>query len=387
MQLNKAISYLNFIYIMLILIVDLFLPRINIISLSNLLLPIVLIAGIYVFKNNKNLYLFGIFILLVCAYKLLMNFLVVPLTSSELSYVLRPLKIAAIIMAVAQLMRTMQRQLQVLINITFFGLVIITAFQLMNIDYFIDIYASQQSAADFVKYSLIDGRVTCVFLNPNNLGFIALLFILYYYRSYLSNKLSFIFLAFIVVLFSQSRTIILATISLAMIEFIRVAFYIKKQKINYWLISSIAISVVAICLTLPNTRSLILGTAFKSSSFQTRVEIVEKVKSVNAEYRLFGRGKLNNITELIGGSIDNEYAVIYLEYGFLGLLIVLGVFISLFALTWKLKPDVFFPHVLFLLLIVGFTNLSFSNYEILPSLIVLCTVVANKKPMPPKKPV
>jgi O-antigen ligase len=241
----------------------------------------------------------------------------------------------------------------------------------MNVDFFINAYTSQQIATDYTTFSLIDSRVTGVFLNPNNLGFYMLAYALYFYFSNHTYKWYFFLLACVLFVFSQSRTVLIAAVIIAGIEFLRVVIFSKTRKINYWLVGGIVTIGIAISLALPNTRSLIKGTAFQSSSFQKRIQIFQNVGAINKDSFLIGQGHLTNIPQLIGGYIDSEYAYLYLEYGVFGLLLVLGVFtLTLFTL-WKRNQSYFYLYSLVLFVVIGFTNLSFSNYEIIPYFIVL----------------
>lgn len=380
MKLSQLITYINITYLILVFTLDLFFPHLNFVSLSNLLLPLVLIGGISLFKNHKNIvYITGI-IFLVILYELIVNTFITPLKSSEISYILRPLKILVIIYAVAQLNKNEAMIISFLIRFSFIGVVLISACQLMNLDFFINAFTSQKAVSDYTTFSLIDSRIPGVFLNPNNLGFYMSVYALFFYFSNHTYKWHFFLLACLLFVFSQSRTVLIAAIIIAGIEFLRVVIFSKNRKINYWLVTGLVALVIAISFSLPNTRSLICGTAFQSSSFQKRIQIFKNVGEVNHDSFLLGKGHLNNIPNLIGGYIDSEYAYLFLEYGIIGLLLVVGAFTLILLNLWKKRSSYFYLYSFLLFMVIGFTNLSFSNYEILPYFIALGVFSIHETP-------
>ena len=122
-------------------------------------------------------------------------------------------------------------------------------------------------------------------------------------------------------------------------------------------------------MKLTNLSSLFNGTAYKSNSISTRFEAINAVLDVNTLTPLFGKGKLSNIPDLIGRSIDNEYIYLYLEYGLIGLLVLLitVLFLSIIAL----KINKYNLGLLFIMIICGLTNLTFSNLEVSAIFILL----------------
>ncbi|MCO5260284.1 MAG: O-antigen ligase family protein [Crocinitomicaceae bacterium] len=376
-MINNIKTGVLLIYLALVIVVDLLLPKLGFISLSNLLFPIVLIVLGHTYFKDKTFLLIGSLVILYCLFEVFVNFYNAPLTTNEISYVLRPLKLFAIGYSTYFLMQKYAPQIKNLLLFSFIGVAVIVALQLLGISSIIDWYVPQKEIADSLKFSLFDARVIGVFINPNNLGLFALLSFVFVYKNDMNYKKELLLLLFLLMLFSQSRTVIIAFIVIILLEFIR----FKKVKINYWYLLAFFALIIGIGLSLPNTRSLFTGDAFHSNSFLKRFFVIDNVLQVNKESFVLGKGHINDIISLVGGSIDNEYAYIYLEYGIIGLILTLLGFAGLFIGLYRKSANYITIYLFVILLIAGFTNLSFSNYEILPFMIVFCvlSLVSQRK--------
>lgn len=371
----------NVVYIFALLFLDLLLPPYGFISISNLLLPIVLLGQVIVFYNHKYFKIFGVITSVWCIYKLINNYVHPPLTFQELTEIFRLFKLFAIVFSVVYIQRYHQNIVRNFVEISFILQVLVVAFQLLGVDYFIDTYTIRPEQVVSLKYGLVDGRVSGVFLNPNDLGFFNILYALYFFFNKEINKIRsryfLITLALSIVFISQSRTVFIAL--LATILMVSVYHYLKNKKIKFNLkpVLLILSLVVLFSLLLPNTRSLIDGSAFKSHSFLSRFEIIGNTIDVNKSSILIGQGYVVNISEMVGGAIDNEYAFVYLQYGLIGLVLL---FISIFVALRVVRTfpnKLFFYATLLVFFIVGFTNLSFSNFEVIPYFAIVMVLIAK----------
>ena len=78
-----------------------------------------------------------------------------------------------------------------------------------------------------------------------------------------------------------------------------------------------------------------------------------------------------NIPEYLGYSIDNEYAFVYLEYGFVGIVALASLILLLIFLSVSNRYRIGNLGLIMVMLICGLTNLSFTNLEIAPIFFIL----------------
>jgi hypothetical protein len=374
--LQKVFLAINITYIFVILFIDFLLPPNGFVSISNILLPIILLGQIFFFFQHKYFRIFGIIVSIWSIYKLIVNYIYPPLTFQELTEIFRLFKLLAIVFSVFYIHQYSHIVVSRLIVVSFIFQVVIVAFQLIGIDYFINAYVLRPELIDLHRYGLTDVRVSGVFLNPNDLGFFNLLVALYFYFSANQSRYFLLSLALLVVFMSQSRTIFITL--LVVILILSISNYFKNKKIKFNPKPAILILslIIVFSLLLPNTQSLIDGSAFKSHSFLARFEIIGNTIELNKSSMLIGQGYVNDIPKIVGGAIDNEYALIYLQYGLIGLLLLFATLIFSLRLIKSFPNKLFFYTSLVVFLIVGFTNLSFSNFEVIPYFLIVAVLIA-----------
>lgn len=376
--LHKAFLAINITYIFVLLFVDLLLPPNGLLSISNILLPFVLIGQSIVFFRHKYFRIIGIIISVWCFYSLTNNYIHPPLTFQECTEIFRLVKILAISFSVLYVYKYYPNIVPRLLVVSFLLQVAIVAFQLLKIDWFIDVYVPRLEQVIILKHGLIDARVSGIFSNPNDLGFFNLLCALYFFFSNSRSRYFLLTLALLVVFMSQSRTVFIAL--LFIIGVLSTYYYFKNKKIKFNpkpMLLVVAL-VFIFCLFLPNTRSLLDGSAFKSHSFLARFEIIGNTIEVNKTSVFFGQGYVADIPKIVGGAIDNEYAFVYLQSGLIGLLLLATTVILGLILVRKFPSRLFFYISFAVFFIVGFTNLSFSNFGIIPYFAIMSGLIVGK---------
>ena len=368
---DKAIKYLLTVYLAVTIVSALLLPPLNFISFDNLLFPLAGLAVLQVNYRNKVFWISAGLIGLITLSSLLSNFISGGITSGEILWSVRWVKLFTLGWSVHYLMHENRTTLQSFIILGFLGMVIINALQLIGVDAVIDLYASKQEATVSLTRSLLDGRMFGTVLNPNNNGLLLSLFAVFFLGSNIRWKYVYVVISGLLILMTQSRT---AFVALVCVVGILILFYLwkrsKKQLLIFLLGSAVALFAL-VQLKFTNLSSLFDGSAFHSNSLKKRYEVVHNVVETNADSMFFGQGKVNNIPELIGGSIDNEYFYVYLEYGVLGLISLFGVLMLLTGLSLRVKISPGNIGLLVVMLICGLTNLSFSNLEIGATFIIL----------------
>lgn len=210
-------------------------------------------------------------------------------------------------------------------------------------------------------------RLGGTFTNPNdNAILFSLFFILFAFHSRLKDYY-FSALAISMVVFSQSRTALLLCFVIILVSFVYQLFYAKLSK-RQW-IHTVTVSLVVVVFfaffNLGYARTLFTGQAFKSESFMSRIEHFKSVFDSSPQNFFFGRGVIDNQVEFFGSYLDSEMAVVFAQFGTIGLVIWLAFVGTLFMISRNrlVENKVYFDAIL-LFLGVSFTNLSFFNTQL-----------------------
>lgn len=377
---NRAIKYSVILYVCILLINALLLPPINFISLDNFLFPVALISIFYSYAKERVFkwsFVLVIFTIIGCLYS---NYSANGLSFGEFLWSIRVLKVFTVGWSVYYLTKEYPVIFNKMILISFILFALINALELIEWNVILNSYAPNQIVIDELKNSFFDGRIFGVFSNPNSNGLVLSLFGYYFLLSKEKYRYLLVMITFSLLLMTQSRTAFIA-FGFALLLFLLFKI-IEKGKV-YGLVTLALGSILVLFiakLKLTNLSSLFNGTAFKSNSVNTRFEIGNEVLRVNESNIVFGQGKITNIPRLVGGSIDNEFLYVYLEYGLYGIIasLLFIILISCFSFSIENKKTTF--GLILIMLICGLTNLSFSSLEVSGVFMVLfITSFANKK--------
>ena len=361
---DKVVKYLLGLFVAITLIDALLLPPFDFISLNNLLFPLATIGILIAYKQDKLFWISASLIGLIVISSLLSNYVNNGITKAEFIWSIRWVKLFTIGWSTYFVFQNNRKMLSHLLFMGFIGVVVINALQLIGIPSVIDLYSSKEAATVSLTKSLLDGRVFGSVLNPNNNGLLLSLFAVYFLTSNVRWKYLLVSISGLLILMTQSRT---AFIALVLVIGVLIIIHLWKKSKRHLLLfgaGSLLVLFALIQLKFNNLSSLFDGSAFRSNSVNTRFDVANKVFEVNAESHFLGQGKLANIPELVGGSIDNEFMYVYLQYGFIGIL-ALCTIVVLFSVM-SIKPIVSRGSLgmIIVMLICGLTNLSFSNLEI-----------------------
>lgn len=365
------IKYCLLTYVVLVVLTTLLLPPINIVSLDNFLFPIAIIGLMMHYYKLRFFRISLLFIFILIGTAVMSNVINGLINFSAMSFSVRWLKIFTVAWSVYFTISTNKVFFEKLILLSFLGMVIINALQLMGINVIIDLYAPKTEYIDILQTTLIDARLFGTFLNPNNNGLVFALFGIYFFASEIPRKYVLTSISGLLLLMTQSRTAFIAFV-IALIVTAAIRLYKKKIKQFLWMLAGTAFSLLLLAqLKFNNLSSLFDLSAFQSNSVKIRQEVIRNTIEVNNNTKWFGKGHVHDIPQLVGGSIDNEYAYVYLQYGIIGLLLILIWVSLLFILSIRNRAVLGGLGLLIIMLICGLTNLSFSSLETSTIFIVL----------------
>lgn len=363
-MLNKYLKYSITLYVLIVIVNSILLPPLNSISPDNFIFPFALSSVIYFYHSNKLFRISGLVAIGIMTSALLSNYFAAGLTFGEILWSIRILKLFTIAWSTYYLMKEFSTRVHFVLILSFIGFSIINALQLLEVEMILKLYAPGREAIDAMLNSFFDNRIFGVFKNPNNNGLALALFAFYFLISEVKNKYIFFGISVVLMIMTQSRTAFLA-LTVASLLFLVFKVARKNLKSTLLIISSGVLFVAVLArLKLNNLSSLLDGTAFRSNSFTTRFDIADKVIDFNGNDVLFGQGKINNIPSLIGGSIDNEYLYVYLEYGLIGITMLLFAILLLSYLSLSSDQNKKSFGLILIMLICGMTNLTFSSLEV-----------------------
>jgi O-antigen ligase len=363
---KKWLTYLLFFYLTLVFIGSVLMPPVNFISLDNFLFPFAFLVVVYTYYKNKGFQLLFLSLSLLCGVMTISNASSNGLSIPEVFVVLRWFKILTVGFAAYHVYQERKLLTESLLTIGFLLVVLINSMQLLEVKFFVELYAPKQGLLDLLNTTLLDARVYGTMLNPNINGLCLVLFATYFIVSDIKWKYVYAVMAALLLIMTQSRTAFIALVLISLFVF---SFYLvrRNRKILIALFGGFALILLLLLqFKFNNLTSLFDGTAFTSNSVTTRFEMIKNVLDVNQTNLLLGQGKVRDIPSLIGGSVDNEYAYVYLEYGLLGLVSIAVVIIALIWLVVKKSTNKYTLGIIGVMMICGITNLSFSSLEIGP---------------------
>ena len=364
---DRVVTYIITLYVTIVVVSSLLFPPMNIISIDNWLLPFVLLAITFFYFKNRTFRISLLLVVLIMGSCIISNYINNGLAFDEVLWSVRWLKLFIIGWASYYLITKNRKYTESLILMVFIGLTFINALQLIGVDAIVELYASKAEISDLLTRSLIDGRLSGTFINPNNNGFVFALFGVYFLVSGERAKYILLSISGILIVLSQSRTAFLAFLVVLVLVGLWLLSKHSRRRALYFLGGMCLFLMVAIQLNLKNLNSIFDGSAFRSNSITTRFEVIQKTIEVNEQNIWLGHGKINNIPDFLGYSIDNEYAYLYLEYGAIGIfffLLLIG-FLGILSMVQN-KGHPVSIGLLLIMLVCGLTNLSFTNMEVGP---------------------
>ncbi len=358
-------------YIFLIVVNTFLLPPLNIISLDNFLFPFTLVFLFFLYAKNRFFQLSFALAILLIGTKLVSNHMNEGLSLNEFLWSIRVLKQLAIGWSVYYMVRHLRPVFEKIVLFGFLGLALINSFQLLEWKFILDLYSAKPEMSNYLVYSLLDARIFGVFTNPNSNGLILGLFAFYFLLGNEKYKYILVFIASTLLIMSQSRTVFLVFTGLIIIYYI--LFFLKRNRklLLLFLGGTILLLGFISSIKLNNLSSVFNGSAFISNSVKTRFKILDKVVDMNQDSYWFGQGKIDNIPQLIDGSIDNEFLYVYLEYGIIGIITSLLSILFLFFLALNKKMNSQTIYLLLIMLVSSATNLTFNNIEVSGGFILL----------------
>jgi hypothetical protein len=371
---NKSFFYLALAYLLVVVLESISWPLGNLFFFENALFVPAFLFAIHITIKEKGSYL-PIFIIAIIAF---ISFATIELIASKsfiighFLYLLRWLKYAVVFVLAQYFSNSYKHQGTWDFVKTLF--LIIVGFNVVILTNPFDLGSHLQSLhapKDYFNLSNFHEpgvfRLGGTFTNPNDNGiFFSLFFILFAFHSRLKNHY-FSALALCMVVFSQSRTAILMCIIIILVSFFYRVIH-TRITMRQWFKTS-AISLLAIGLftffNLGYIRTLLTGQAFKSPSFLSRIENFIAVYDLSNQSMFFGNGVIDNQVEFFGSYLDSEIAVVFAQFGIIGLIIWFAFVCIMFMLSRNkhVENKVYFGMTL-LFFGISFTNISFFNTQL-----------------------
>lgn len=360
------------------LIGELFWPANYRFLLDDLFFPFGLIFLGYIFVNKKEWRWFIGAFLLMCSWGLLSDLLANhALQLQPLSSVVRWLKWPIFCLTIAQIggLHISKRAVENGIVAIFLSLAAINFVMLLNplgIGETLSVIYGPKPEVILANYHEFGAfRLSGTFLNPNNNAGVFALFLLFFLHLDARKYWKYVFLAFVFIFLTQSRTTLILSILILGIYLVRSTSYRFKFVI-------IPFALVALFggMLLFRSRSLLSlvdGSAFQSNSWLQRMEHYGVFYDATLNELIMGRGiVLNPITE-VGFYFDSEYLSVLYQFGIIGILCWLFLLFQLSRITiGKIIPSGFSLSMIILILGISMTNFAFFNVEFATLLSVLC---------------
>lgn len=364
----KVIQLGALVYALVCVVDALFLPSSVNLWFDNLFFPFAIIHTAYVFFRRKDLRIFIAFFLLLFGWSIISDWINSGrIVSDHVLAILYFLKWPAIIVSFLENKLTSKWKVRFdsMIDVVFIGLLGINLFILLNpgdLGMQLQILYSNKEYTQFIYFNewgafRLCGTVT----SPNDNAAIFGLFALYYLYFRGSEKWYFILAALMIILFTQSRTALIALFCSGGVSFI------KDQRLNLNKKKLIPLSLVvilalaALVMNSSNLLSLLSGEAFYSNSFMTRITNFTQFSQFSGVDRLTGYGRIADPVEQFGFYFDSEYVAILFQYGIIGLMITAVFYAYSIAAGVKKRLAPFTSMIYIYISLIGMTNFTFLN--------------------------
>ena len=332
--------------------------------LGNYLFPVCFLALFYLYRKERRFQISLLLITLFCAVQILSNYLNKGINFSEFLWSIQWFKIFTLFWCGLYSFKNWHGLSCRILEFCFLTLAVINALQLMEIPLIIELYAPSVSYLDLINFSVLDTRIFGSFSNPNTNAAALLLFACFFLFYKIKNRWSYVAISGMLIFMTQSRTALLAFLVILLIYLLKNNRLHWKKTALYGSLSACIFATILLVFKFDYILMLFDGRIFESNSFLFRIASIKESIIANTDCFILGQGKVKNIPELIGYSIDNQYAYIYLEYGLVGLMVFSAIIISILkhTITNRYYGAML---MLFVLLFIGVSNLSFSNSNLI----------------------
>jgi len=204
-------------------------------------------------------------------------------------------------------------------------------------------------------------RLTGTLLNPNSNASIFGLFFIYFIFSDIDRKWKYLIASAIIILLTQSRTVLLGLLlTFGMFFIVQVAQYPKK---SWKLITAVLLGLICFFLFFgsSNLESLLTGQAFLNHSWISRLDNYKLFIELPLFSQLIGLGVIENQIKEYGVYFDSEYLGVLMQMGIVGMLLWLGFICYCLVITIRSKLNWFWIISLLFTMIISLTNYSFNN--------------------------
>lgn len=375
---GKIFFYIAVAYTIICTLQALVLPTFLETSIDNLLFPLAAINLFFSFMNFPKLRLLyfafgGFFIWSVIAQVINVG----GLDLAQIPYQLYIIKWLVIITTIYQLKKENSKYINIGVPLLFIATATLNVLMLVDwqeIGLTLQNLYSTKPYYNFVSYMQPGAfRLSGTQMNPNDNAAILAMFGFYFLKNLKKNAV-YIVLTIVLLLLTQSRTVLLLFVVIGGLIVIR-PFLQMKLKNKVAILSIVIVAIVIAVSSSSNIRSVFSGEAFSSHSLMVRFNNANSAFFEN-ENLLFGNGVIVDPVKELGLHIDSEIVAVVLQYGFLGLILLMFVWFSIARVgRMNIIPIVFF--------VIG---VSLTNYIILSPAVGVIVMLFLGEMMTRKEP-
>jgi hypothetical protein len=218
-------------------------------------------------------------------------------------------------------------------------------------------------------------RIAGTFMSPNDNAVVFSLFFLFFLKDGFYKNWGFVSLAFLLVVFSQSRTMLTVIVLISLIHILFLLKWNWKHLVVYSIGAALLLLFLVLIVDSGNIKSLITGEAFYSKSWSIRMENYGLISNLQFKDWLIGQGTIHNSIATIGVHLDSEYLAIVLQYGIIGIALWIGLTLcSTFEFIRNPESSAFGWSILLIILITSVTNFTWVHTYLGPLLIAFIAV-------------
>jgi hypothetical protein len=373
---KKAVHFGALIYLILCLVEGLFLPPQLDLIIDNYFFPFAFCHLFLSFESQRRLVILYLLFFLLFVWGLISeninndfqnNFNVTQL----LFFLKWPVIIGAFVGPLSD--KVGEKKINNFIDILFLALVGINIFLMLNpydMGQLVQNIYAPKPYANFVYYNELGTyRLAGTLLSSNDNAALFGLFGIYYSFFRGREYFHFFILAVLLILVTQSRTIFISMMLIYSFKLLLLVFNNQIRKIlkAKYLIFVTLISFLSIYLIsyLGNLKSILSGSAFTSNSILVRYHNFLNFFDSSLFTKWIGVGVIENSIDSIGFYIDSEILAILLQFGYIGFIIWLSIFLySIFLFKVDKNLSFFWKSIFALIFLSSFTNYSFLNNQI-----------------------
>jgi hypothetical protein len=221
-------------------------------------------------------------------------------------------------------------------------------------------------------------RLSGTFRNPNDNAFLMGLFLLFFLTHSIREYWKETLIGVMLILLTQSRTALIAV--LASLSVAAVIPVIRGAGKRTWVyLSGIMLMLIIMVLAKPhNLYSLVNGDAFRSYSWNARMNLFIDFWDSPTTVLLTGHGSISKVREYFGLYLDSEYSAVLYQFGIVGLVLWFALwFVPLMYSKGSLKLILFMVFVS----LISVTNYTIHNPLIAPLLFAFLPFFVTRENM------